>query len=69
MTIPAYMGLPFWQSGKELPANARDARVSGSVLRLVRSSGGGGEMATRSSIPAWKIPQTEEPGRLQSMRS
>ena len=27
------------------------------------------EMATHSSIPAWKIPWTEEPGRLQSMRS
>ena len=25
------------------------------------------EMATPSSIPAWKIPWTEEPGRLQSM--
>ena len=25
------------------------------------------EMATRSSILAWKIPKTEEPGRLQSM--
>ena len=25
------------------------------------------EMATHSSILAWKIPQTEEPGRLQSM--
>ena len=25
------------------------------------------EMATHSSIPAWKIPLTEEPGRLQSM--
>ena len=24
-------------------------------------------MATRSSIHAWKIPLTEEPGRLQSM--
>ena len=24
------------------------------------------EMATLSSIPAWKIPWTEEPGRLQS---
>ena len=24
------------------------------------------EMATHSSILAWKIPQTEEPGRLQS---
>ena len=26
-------------------------------------------MATRSSILAWRIPWTEEPGRLQSMRS
>ena len=27
------------------------------------------ETATHSSILAWKIPWTEEPGRLQSMRS
>ena len=27
------------------------------------------EMATHSSTPAWKIPWTEEPGRLQSMGS
>ena len=27
------------------------------------------EMATHSSIPAWKIPWTEEPGGLQSMGS
>ena len=27
------------------------------------------EMATYSSILAWKIPWTEEPGRLQSMGS
>ena len=26
-------------------------------------------MAPHSSTPAWKIPWTEEPGRLQSMRS
>ena len=25
-------------------------------------------MAPHSSIPAWKIPRTEETGRLQSMR-
>ena len=24
-------------------------------------------MATHSSIPAWRIPQSEEPGRLLSM--
>ena len=27
------------------------------------------ETATHSSILAWKIPRTEEPGRLQSMES
>ena len=27
------------------------------------------EMATHSSTLAWKIPRTEEPGRLQSMGS
>ena len=27
------------------------------------------EMATHSSIPAWEIAWTEEPGILQSMRS
>ena len=27
------------------------------------------EMATHSSILAWKIPWTEEPGRLQSLES
>ena len=27
------------------------------------------QMATQSSILAWKIPWTEEPGRLQSMGS
>ena len=27
------------------------------------------EMVTHSSILAWKIPWTEEPGRLKSMRS
>ena len=27
------------------------------------------EMATHFSIPAWRIPGTEEPGRLQSMGS
>ena len=40
---------------------------------LVRSLGGEDtlekEMATRSSILAWKIPWTEEPGGLQSTGS
>ena len=39
----------------------------------VQSLGGedllGKEMTTHSGILAWKIPRTEEPGRLQSMGS
>ena len=27
------------------------------------------EMATHSSVPAWKLPWIEKPGRLQSMGS
>ena len=27
------------------------------------------EMVTHSSIPAWRIPWTEEPGELQSIES
>ena len=38
-------------SGKESACNAGDER----------------DMATCSSILAWKIPWTEEPGRLRSM--
>ena len=45
--------------------NARDAMMS------VRSLGWEDplekEMTTHSSVPAWKIPWTEEPGELQSM--
>ena len=42
---------------KNLPANARDA---GSTPRSWRSPKK--EMVTPSSIPAWKIPWTEETG-------
>ena len=39
------------------------------VLPLGREDPLEKEMATHSSIPAWKIPWTEEPGGLQSMES
>ena len=47
---------------KNPPANAGD-------VSLIPGSGRspGEEMATHSSILAWRIPGTEEPGRLQSM--
>ena len=50
---------------KNLPSNARDLRDSGLIPGwedLLEK-----EMAIRSSIIAWKIPWTEEPGRLQYM--
>ena len=49
------------------PANAGQARDVGSIPGLGRSPGEG--IATHSSIFAWKIPWTEEPGGLQSMGS
>ena len=50
---------------KKLPANAADVRDVGSIP----GSGSPLEegMATHSSILAWRIPWTEEPGGLQSM--
>ena len=50
---------------KNLPAKARDLRDTGLIPGLGRSLEVG--MATHSSIPAWRIPWTEEPGGLQSI--
>ena len=50
---------------KNSPANAGDARDAGSIL--VWKDPLEEEMATHSCILAWKIPWTEEPGRLNSM--
>ena len=56
--------IPQWLSGKEHTCNAG---------AWVQSLGQEGplekEMATYSSVLAWEIPWTEEPGRLQSMGS
>ena len=50
---------------KNLPGNVGDARDVGLIPGSGRSQEN--EMATRSSVPAWKILWTEEPGGLQSM--
>ena len=47
---------------KNLPANAGDVREAGSAPELGRSPGE--DTATHSSILAWRIPWTGEPGRL-----
>ena len=53
---------------KNLPAKSGDVRDVGSIPGSGRSPGAEG-MATYSSILAWRIPGTEEPGGLQSMGS
>ena len=50
------------QSGKKLPAMQKTQ-----VRFLGREDPLEEEMATPSSILAWRIPWTEEPGGLQSM--
>ena len=54
------------QTVQNLSANAGDTRDTGSVPGLGRSPGVG--MATHSSILAWKIPWTEEPGQATNPR-
>ena len=49
---------------KILLANAGDIKDVGSIPGSRRSG-----MATRSSILAWRIPWTEEPGGLQPIGS
>ena len=51
------------------PAEAGDARDSGSVLGQEDGNPLEKEMATHFSILAWEIPWTEEPSGLQSMGS
>ena len=50
-----------------MPANAGEIKDAGSIPGLEDPLEEG--MATHSSILAWRIPWTEEPGGLQSMGS
>ena len=59
------MDLPWWlKMVKNLPT-MQETRVQSLGQEDLLEK----EMATHSSILAWKIPWTEEPGRLQSMVS
>ena len=69
-----YRSIKSFQGGavlKNLPANAGHTGDPGMILWLGRSPGNDNplqEMTTHSkNFLAWKIPWTEEPGRLQSM--
>ena len=57
-------GFPGGAMVKNLPANEEDIRDVGSIPGSGRAPGGG---ATHSSILAWRLPKTEEPGGLQSL--
>ena len=58
------MGLPSGSDDTETAFNAGDlGSVSGSGRSPAEGNG------IHSSIPAWRIPWTEEPGGLQSMES
>ena len=57
------VGLPQWVSSKESPARQETWFQSLGEHPLEK------EMATYSSILAWKTPWTEEPGGLQSIGS
>ena len=58
-------GLPWWlKTVKNLPAMQETMVQSLSPEDSLER-----EMATHSSILAWRIPSTEEPGRLQSIGS
>ena len=50
---------------KNLPVNAGNIRDTGSISGSERSLEEG--MTTHSSVLAWRIPWTEEPGGLQSI--
>ena len=55
------MGFPGGSDGKESTCNTGDP---GSIPG---SGGSSGEGNTHSSVLAWRIPWTEDPGGLQSM--
>ena len=57
------MGFPGGSALKNLPANAGDARDTGSIPGWEDPLEE--EMAAHPSIPAWRVPWTKEPGGLQ----
>ena len=63
--IKVMLGLPGGSDGKVSAYNVGDL---GSIPRSGRSPGEGKAMAPHSSILAWKIPWTEEPGSRHSPR-
>ena len=67
MLLHKILGFPGGAVVKNLPASAGDAGGTGSVPGSGRSPGEGN--SNPPQYLAWRIPWTEEPGGLQSMRS
>ena len=59
------MGLPRWLNGKNTCLPKQETQVQSLVQEDPLEKG----MATPSSVLAWRIPQTEEPGGLPSTES
>ena len=64
IALTLYLGFPGGSDGKVSACNAGDM-----VWSMDQEDPLEKEMATHSSIPAWRIPWTEEPGKLQYMGS
>ena len=62
--VHTYMAFPGSSTGKESACNAGDLVPFMGQEDILEKG-----MATHSSILAWRIPWTEEPGRLQSLGS
>ena len=56
-------GVPSGSDGKESACNVEDTRVQSLGWEDPLEKG----IATHSNILAWRVPRTEEPGRLQSI--
>ena len=67
LLVSSFYELPSGTVVKNLSASVGDAKTQ--VWSLGQEDSLEKEIATCSSILAWKIPWTEEPGRLQSMGS
>ena len=65
LTLIDFLGFPVGSDGKEFACNAGDLD---SVPGLERFHGEENGYPLHSNL-AWRIPGTEEPGRLHSMRS
>ena len=60
LSTPIFLGFPSGSAGKESTCNEGDLGLKDPLEEGT---------ATHSSILAWRIPWTEEPGGLQSMES